>query len=408
MGQGGGGMGGGGGSGPCASDAACADDNGPGSLCVGDACTKASGACDATRLVVVAPGRRPDDAALAEGCHFRDLDGAREALGPSTARLAVYADSASSTAPLAFTKAASLEGHHADATKAVALTLPAGSGVLVRFAQGGALRGVGLAGDGKATAVRVEAGSLAVAGPTTVTTAGLGLEVTGEAKAVVTGSVEQRVLVTSNARGIYVGATASLEVTGVGGESVVIEKADKGAGVLVEKGVLTKGELSMKSVLVRDNQGSDSSNGSGGVEVRGGRKATVSNNTFSGNNTSVSFSGQGASATVSNNTFSGNNTSVSFQGSPGDLFDAFKAVTLADNDFTGALPVGGGGVVICGRSLGASGTTLTLGSGNQFPNGGEASPGTCQTFEDAQEGSCTGGGDIDFESGLNKFDVVCQ
>jgi hypothetical protein len=284
-----------------------------------------------------------------------------------------------------------------------------------------------LAGDGKATAVRVEAGALAVAGPTMLTTAGLGLEVAGEATATVTGTAEQKVLVSGNARGIYVGATASLEVTGTGGESVVIEGTDKGAGVLVDKGQLDKGKLTMTGVFVRDNQGSDSLNGSGGVEVRGGRKATVSGGTFSNNNTSVSFQGAGISATVSggtfsnNNTsvsfqgagisatvsggtFSNNNTSVSFQGSKGDLFDAFKDVVLEDNNFSGALPSGGAGVVICGRSLAASGTTLTIrGSNNQFPTSA-----TCQQLASAtQPGSCDLGTELGLTGDLNPFTVTC-
>ncbi len=404
-----GGVGGTGGSGGSCSDDSGCKTTGEGSLCVQSVCTQPLATCDKAAVVVV------DEAfngslvgAPLGGCYYRDVDTALGAVVDGiTKRLAVYATEAVSAAPIEVKAGVAFEGHGAAAGQPVTLTVTgAGGAALVTLGDGAALSGFALDGKG-AKVVAVLAGKASLAGPLTVRGGVPALSVEGTASATVTGTAEAKVLFTANERGLYAAGTAGLELSGTGGESVVIEKTTKGAGVLFDKGQIDKGELKVTGALVRDNQGSDSTNGSGGVEVRESRKATVSGGTFSNNNTSLSFQGQGISATVSGGTFSNNNTSLSFQGSPGDLFDAFKDVRVTVNDFSAALPSGGGGAVICGRSLTASGTTLTLGQGGQANLFPEAA--TCEQLDTAvQPGSCSSGANIGFTGGTgNPFDVVC-
>jgi hypothetical protein len=368
MGTGGGGAGGTAGTagaGACASDAACADAKGAGSLCVAEACTKASGACDATLLVVVAPGRAVDDATLADGCYFRDLDGARAALGATTTRLAVYADSASSAAGLDFSKAVTFEGHHADAAKAVVLTLPPVAGTpLVRFGEGGALKGVALDGGGGATAVRVEAGTLTVTGPTTLSNASPALALVGSATATVTGTEAAPVRLSGNRRGVVVPAAATLVMQGDGtAESVVVEGTNGGAAVFFEAAG-TSPCSTVSGVTLRENVGS-SGDGTGALEVRKGRQLVVDGCTFVHNRQSVTFGGGGDSGV-----------------------DSFLGVQLQNNVFIEALPTTPNrGSVLCGSALGSSGTQLFVRDGNVFPG----APGDCAALPAPSQFGCDGG-----------------
>jgi hypothetical protein len=363
MGTGGGGTAG---AGACADDAACAADQGEGSLCVGGACTKAAGACDATLLVVVAPGRAVDDAVLAEGCHFRDLDGARAAVGATTTRLAVYADEAVSTEALAFATAATLEGHHSDAAKAVALTLPPAAGTpLVRFGQGGALKGVELNGGGVTTAVRAEGGTLAVSGPTALTNASPALELAGKAAAAVTGTGAAPVHFAGNQRGIVVPTDATIIMRGDDdAESLVVEgTSGGGAAVFFEAATTAGGCSTLSKVTLRENVGSSGVNGTGGIEVRKGRQLVIDGCTFVHNQQSVTFGGGGDSKA-----------------------NDFLGVHLENNDFADALPTqpANTGSVLCGDNLGSSDTTLNLRVGNVFPG----APGTCEALPGQSQFNC--------------------
>jgi hypothetical protein len=381
MGAGGGGTGGTAGAGPCTSDAACAADKGAGSLCVGDACTKATGACDATLLVVVAPGREPDDAALGGACHFRDLDGAREAIGPTTTRLAVYADSASSTEALEFTKAASLEGHHSDTSKAVPITLPqAATTPLVRFAEGGTLKGVALGG-GVATAVRHESGTLSIAGPTTLANAALALELVGSAAATVTGTESAPVRLSGNKRGIVVPTDATLSMQGDGKvEGLVVEGTNGGgAAVFFDVATTAGGCSTLSKVTLRDNTGSDLANGNGAIEVRKGRQVVVDDCTFVHNTRSVTFGGGGNSEASD-----------------------FLNVHLENNDFADALPTTPNtGSVLCGDDLGSN-TQLRLRANNAFPNSQD-----CDALGDNSSPNC-GIGQVFSHNGVSNVVRACE
>jgi hypothetical protein len=406
-----GGRGGSSGSASCAQDGDC---TAAGSLCVTQACTTPSTTCSKGTLVVVPDAAFAGTLAaeLDGACFYRALAPALTAAatnGSSTTRVVVYATAV--TGPALVPAGVRLEGRPTAPAAHVAWTASGGAGAagaggaaLVTLSDGAALAGFALDAAGT-VGVRIDTGKASLHGPLEVRGGAPAVSVEGTASATVTGTAEAKVLFTANERGLYAAGTAGLEVSGVGGESVVIEKTSKGAGVLFDKGQIDKGELKVTGALVRDNTGSNGFNGSGGIEVRESRKATVSGGTFSGNNTAVGFQGAGISATVSGGTFSGNNTAVGFQGSPGDMANAFQGITLTDNAFSApALP----GVVICGTGLGADGTTLRLGPDNDFPTGGEASPATCQAFEDVQVGNCTGGFDIGFTGSANKFDVVCQ
>jgi hypothetical protein len=110
MGTGGGGSGSGGGGtagqGPCTTDDACVADRGAGSLCVSGTCTKATGACEANVLVVVADGRTVDDPALAGACHFR-LTGCRHPVGTPASAGWCVSKGLAEVAPVLATSAAS-------------------------------------------------------------------------------------------------------------------------------------------------------------------------------------------------------------------------------------------------------------------------------------------------------------
>lgn len=354
---GGGGAGGTGGAPPCTDDAAgdgaCVASAGDGSLCVAGACTKPGGDCDAKALVVVVHGRAPDDTALAGACYYRDLDAARAAISQATERLALYTESASSTGVLAFTAAATLDGHPSDASKAVALTLPAAaSDALVTFAQGGTLRGVALNGGGSAAAVRVTGGALTVLGPTTIANASPAIALVGSVAAQVTGSQAAPVRLSGNQRGVVVPAEATLLMQGdANAESLVIEgTSGGGAAVFFDVGSGAAACSTLSNVTLRDNTGISGTNGTGAVEVRRNRQLVIEGCTFERNRQSVTFSGTG--------------------GSGGSSPDAFLNVHLMNNVFTNALPTEPNtGSVLCGTALAASGTNLFLREGNVFPNG---------------------------------------
>jgi hypothetical protein len=365
-------------------------------LCVNTVCTAPATTCALGTLVVVDKAFSGDVVGAPLGaCYFRSLDEAVAKVAPGTTKvLSVYAAAAGAKAPLDVT-GLTFEGHGTTTSQPVTLTVtPAGTAPLVRLGEGSVVRGFALSGPAGQAGLGIETGKAQLAGPLTLAGLSPALSVGGNASVTVVGAAAAPVRLSGNARGIVVGTGASLEMTGEGGESLVLEK-----------GQPDQGELKLTRALVRNNQGSNPTNGSGGVEVRGGRKATVSTNTFTTNNTGITFQGQNIAATVSTNTFTTNNTGITFQGSTGDLFDAFKDVTLAGNDLSNTLPAGGGtGVAICGSSLNADGTTLTVvGTDNQFPT-----PASCaQLAASAQPSDCNLGTNLGLTGSLNKFGVDC-
>lgn len=376
-GSGGGGTGGGTMT-PCKSDSSCVMTEGPGSLCVGGACTKGSATCSSAALVVVAEGRDPTEAALVDACHFRDLASALAATTSGTKRLAVYADEASAPAPLALGEGVAFDGHAADPTKPVALTVatPVANTPLVTLAAGASLAGVALDGSGTIKGIAVSAGSATLAGPLTVAATTLALELTGEVKATVTGTLTAPVRFTNNARGVVVGASAGLTVQGEGATGVVIENTTGGAGVLLEKGTGGVVPTSLERVVFRGNLFSSVVAGTGALEVRQSRQITIKACVFENNRQSLTLGGGGDSPA-----------------------GAFLGVSLLDNNFSAALPAAGGSVV-CGSNLSGQ-AELNVGGGNVFP--GEKD---CTTLGAATFG-CNDAQLLGFDAPGNEIVVDC-
>ncbi|HEU4407907.1 MAG TPA: hypothetical protein VFS43_21780 [Polyangiaceae bacterium] len=371
------GGGGSGGGGPCESDAACAADEGAGSLCVGGDCTAPSASCSRATLVVVDAGREPSG--VPEGaCHFRALGPALAAVGSETKSVLVFADSAEAPAPVALGAGLALEGRAADPTKPVALEVaaPIAGAPLVTLADGSSLKGFALDGAGAAKGVAASSGSVTLAGPLTIKAATLALELTGEAKATVTGSEAAPVLVTANARGVLIGPTAGLTFDGDGKSGAVVEGTTAGAGVLVEAGTGSLAATLLDGVTFRNNTFSGVSAGSGAVEVRRARQVSVASCTFEKNLVSVTLAGEGKS-----------------------LSGDFNGLTLSGNDFSAAL-TGSGGAVVCGSNLKAE-TQLSVGPGDFFPGGKACSDLPAPAF------GCGGGVAVGYDAPAGSVVVQC-
>ncbi|MCU0682491.1 MAG: hypothetical protein MUF34_09585, partial [Polyangiaceae bacterium] len=306
-----------GGQGPCASDATCAVDEGAGSLCVASACTAPTASCTKGTLVVV-----PDEAfvgssdgELATACHYRALGPALTAAatnGSATTGVVVYA--AAVEGPVTVADGVRLEGRPTAPATLVALTTSgaggaagasggagaagaggAGPAALVTLGDGAALAGFALDAAG-AVGVRVATGKASLEGPLEVRGGAPALSVEGTAVATMTGKAEAAVLFTGNARGVRVGPTAGLTMTGdASATGLVLTGTTGGAAVLVEAGD-SSAEVALTGVQLRGNTGSDVLGGTGAVEVRPGRKATLTNNVFENNNRGINLNGGGASS----------------------------------------------------------------------------------------------------------------
>jgi hypothetical protein len=362
------------GAGPCPGDAACAADEGAGSLCVAGACTRPAGDCGKGTLVVVADGRAPSDAALEGACHFRALAPALAGLAPETKRVVVYADEAEAPGPVALRAGLALEGRAADPKRPVALEVaaPVAGAPLVTLAAGASLKGVALDGGGTAKGVAAAAGPVTLAGPLTIKAAAVALELTGDARATVTGGDAAPVLLTANARGAVVDPGAGLTLTGA-----VVEGTTGGAGVLVEAGTGSLAATTLEKVTFRDNAASNGVTGTGAVEVRRSRQVAVKGCTFEKNVVSVNVNGEGKS-----------------------LAGSFAGLAIEGSDFTAGLPASGG-ALFCGSTLGAGATTLSVGVGNTFP-GGKA----CAQLGPATFG-CTEGQLVGFDAPGRDLAVQC-
>jgi hypothetical protein len=371
------GGGGSGGKGPCASDSACADDEGAGSLCVGGACTEAAATCAKATLVVVAEGFVGTvDAALAGACFYRQLDPALAAVvAGTTTRILVYAATATVAAPLTVPPDVTLEGRTTDADVPVTLTVttPVAGAPLVTIGSGGGVKGFAL--DGKTTAggVKAEAGAVRLEGPLTIANATRALDLGGTVDATLLGTQAAPVRLSANKQGIVVGATAALTLTGDGAMGgVTIEGTTAGAGVLVLAGDLT-GAIVLEGLWAKDNKVGTVNDGTGAVEVRQGRSVTLKNGVFEGNNIALTFNGQSSSLPTS-----------------------FTNVVLEGNRFTLAMP--GQGSAICGSKLGSQ-TELNLGAGNLFPT-------TMRTCPPTQVSNCNTGADVGHDT-ANAFAIQC-
>jgi hypothetical protein len=366
-----GGVGGGGssGAGPCPNDDACVTTKGAGSLCISDACTQATGACDSKTLVVVAPGRTVDDAALANACHFRDLDAARAAFGDTTVRLALYADSASSTQTLAFKSAALLDGHHSDSSQPVALTLSIADATLVSLPFGGTVRGVALIGDATSKGIVSGEGALSLTGPLRIEGASVGLELGDNANATATALAAGPIAFVGNVVGVQVGAKASVTLRGDAQPgSLLLEGNGASTGLLVLDGDNTKA-VALERALVTKH--------AVGVEIRRGRAVTVSGSTFVQDRQAVTLNAEDVTAA-----------------------NLFLNVVLTGNDFSQSRPAVNQGVAVCGSRLGVDNTILKVGQGNVFPSGN-----VCSLLD--ERASCDTGGDLGFDTTGKSLQVQC-
>jgi hypothetical protein len=371
------GGGGSGGGGPCVSDGACATDEGAGSLCIGGACTEASATCSHTTLVVVAEGRDPGDAALEGACHYRELAPALAAVTADTKRFALYADAATAPAPLALGAGVAFDGHAANATKPVALTVsaPVADAPLVTLAAGTSLKGVALDGGGTAKGVAASTGSVTLAGPLTIKGATLALELTGDVKATVTGTEAAPVLLSGNARGVVVGSSAGLTLKGEGKAGAVVEGTTGGAGVLLERGKGAVVPTTLEGVKFQNNAFSGALPGTGAVEVRQSRQVALKSCVFEANRQSLTLAGDGDSDA-----------------------GAFDGLTLTGNSFVAALPPSGG-TAICGANLGSQ-TQLNVGVGNAFP-------GAVMCSAIAPAFGCNGGGVAGYSAPAGELVLKC-
>jgi hypothetical protein len=398
MGSAGLGGGGSGGNGSCASDVACGLEQGSGSLCVGDACTSSTASCSKSTLVVV-----PDEAfagtiesELATVCHYRQLGAAFTAasMAPSgTTRVLVYA--ASVEGPVNVPDGVRLEGRATAPATLVALTAGGGSGAgggagasgssgaggagaaaLVTLGDKTALAGFALDAEG-ATGVRIAAGKASLEGPLELKGGTPALSIEGTAAATVIGKAEAIVLFTGNARGVRVGPTAGLTMTGDTSETgLVLTGTNGGAAVLVEAGD-SSAEVVLTGLHLTNNTGSDVLGGTGAVEVRSGRKVTLTNNVFENNRNGLRLNGLGANEA-----------------------NDFVNVLLVGNRFVVGVSTG---VAICGADLLAATTLLRLGAGNELPSGAVDTQSACAAL--TQQGSCNGGA-MPAQRDLGVLDIV--
>ncbi len=382
MGTGGGGMGGAGGSGGCEDDAACAPAQG--SLCIGAACSKRSGQCDEAVRVVV---ERADDALASaesrDACFYRALAPALTGTASGT-RVAAYAATAvRASGPVTVPAGVRLEGHAAEAGKAVtlAVTAPIAGAPLVTMAAGSALAGFALDGGGTARGVAASTGAVRLEGPLRIAATQLALELTGDAVATVRGgNGTPPVVLTGNVRGIDVAQTAGLDLQGDGeAGGVLVETTGMAAGILLRAGD-TSFENKLVGLLAKDNAGTSVLNGTGAVEVRQGRKVTVTGCFFRKNIRGINLNGE--------------NTSAS---------DSFGSVVIASSTFE--TPSMTTGTAVCGTGF-TGVTQLVLGNGNVFPSGRQT-PADCTTLGEVanQGGACNGGNDLSVLDLAEPFDL---
>jgi hypothetical protein len=377
------GAGSGGSCGACRSDEGCEADQGAGSLCVATACTKATGACEANAFVVVEQA----DEALAsaesrDACFFRALASALAAVGAGTERVAAYAaTSARVPGPLTVPANVTLEGHTADVSTPVALEVmaPIAGSPLVTMAAGSALKGFALDGKGTARGIAASSGAVRLEGPLRLSATALAVELTGDAVATLRGGVGlPPVVLTGNARGIDVGQDAGLDLQGDGeAGGVLVETTGMAAGILIRAGEATF-ENKVAGLLAKDNVGTGP-NGTGAVEIRKGRKVTISGSVFRKNSRGISLNGENNSA-----------------------FEAFSNVLISGSVFENPSPTTG--TAICGSLFGGA-TQLTLGNGNAFPSGRQT-PDNCTELSVEQRGSCETGGDLGVSDPLKPFDLT--
>ncbi|MCU0687330.1 MAG: hypothetical protein MUF34_34645 [Polyangiaceae bacterium] len=185
-------------------------------------------------------------------------------------------------------------------------------------------------------------------------------------------------LFTENKRGIVVGATAALEMTGEGGKGLVVEKTSAGVGVLVETGTGSDVPTKLVSVTFRENKLGSGTDGIGGIEVRRNRQVLVQGCTFVQNQRSVTLNAQ----------------------STADA-NLFLNVKLSGNDFSGALPAPGQGAAVCGSKFAIAGTEIHLEPlANTFPVAA-----ACSAVAPAF--GCTDGVDVGYDASSTAPTLVC-
>lgn len=372
--------GGAGGAGPCVSDVACAAEVGPGSLCLGGACTKAEG-CDKTTLVVVDQAfAEPIDATLADACSFRQLAAADAALVVDVTRaVVVYATALPLAAPFRVRRGVALEGR-GPTGKLVALAFAAPSeGALLTLEASSSATGFALEGQGTALGVVAADGTASLRGPLTIAHARVALEPSIGATLEARGTQAAPVRLFENAVGARVPGGAALTLEGDGATAgFVIEGTSGGAGVLVLNGDASA-PVRLAGLLARNNLGT-SAEGTGAVEVRRGRAVEIVDGVFDGNVRALNVNGEGAS-----------------------VFDSFVGVKIERNAFTNRRSAS---VLLCGTALGAS-ASLSLGPGNSFDGTPLVTQAACELLESLQRSSCELGGPLGHTASGQPFDLQC-
>jgi hypothetical protein len=377
-GQGGGSMGSGGGgtggAGPeCMDDTECTT-KGVGSLCVAGACTASSDNCaKAKRVVIDDNARRAPVVAgkdFSDACYYKSLDDAFQS-PQNDMHVVVTAEAVSVGSPLTIDlDDVTLEGQSPQVGQPVALTVPLDE-VQPRLTLAGSnvrLKGFALDGNNDAPGVAVTSGSTTLEGPFRLRGLTRALSVEGTAKATVVGTEAAPVTITENARGVLVGGTAGLEMTGEGGSGLVVEKTSAGAGLLIDAGD-TSLPVAIKGVVFRANMVAGGPDGAGAVDVRRNRQVLLEGCAFEKNQQSITLNAQ--------NTNSAN---------------IFLNVRISGNNFSNALPSQGQGAVVCGSEFVSANTKIQLEPlANTFPTTATA----CATIVPAP--NCTNGVEVGYD-----------
>ncbi|HEU4538252.1 MAG TPA: hypothetical protein VFS00_29220, partial [Polyangiaceae bacterium] len=370
-----------GGARPCDGDAACRGEVGAGSICVGGTCTRGEG-CDASTLVVVDPAfAGPIEASLAGACAYRGLAAADAAIAPAVTRaVVVYAAALRLDAPFRVRRGVALEGRGPGGAP-VALDFAAPSvEALLTLEAGSSAAGFALEGHDTARGVVAAEGVGSLRGPLTIAHARVALEPAAGATLEAKGTQAAPVRLSANDVGARVPAGASLTLEGDGAAGgFVLEGTRAGAGVLVLAGDASA-PVRLAGLLARDN-GGNSAEGTGAIELRPGRVVAVADGVFEGNVRALNFNGEGAS-----------------------LFDSFVGVTIERNAFTNRAGVS---VLLCGTDLGAS-PRLTLGPGNTFDGTPVLTQAACLGVENVQRSSCELGGTLGYTANGEPFDLQCD
>lgn len=367
----------------CDGDADCSASVGPGSLCLGGACTKVEG-CDRGTLVVVDQTfAEPIETSLGGACSYRTLAAADAALVVGTTHaLAIYAANLSLVAPFRLRTGVSFEGHgpggalvalsFAVASYAPLLTIEADSS-----ASGFALDGRDPSGgDMMARGVVAEGGKASVRGPFTITRTFVGLEPAPGALLEARGTQAAPVRLFENVVGALALDGATLKLEGDGEEGGLIIEGNTDHGVLVGAGD-AGAPVMLKGILARNNGGEYDG---GAITLRRDRLVEIADSVFRDNKSAIIFDGGYASS-----------------------FDAFADVKLRRNAFWNRPS---GSVLFCGINL-STVAQIKIGAGSSLDGFDLWGQSECDQLESSQQSNCNYGGVLGYDYG-ERFDFYFE